>query len=402
FTPMRIVLPGINCLVDFANFVNPTLPVGISPAPADGPCPLGVPPFFNGTPGMPAPAGPNPFDQPLNGVPIAFWGAPVGKGPIPEGFLPPPIPTTWQNAYIASQVPNFSETLNHSYYGFYAQDQWRLTSKLTVNYGLRYDFEEGLSKQINPHYRGFQPRIGFAWSPDSKTVIRTGFGIFDDRYNLSFIFITQPQRPTIIPDETVNGIRKGAENATWVLNQLTPGPAPAGLPAQAAATLVTTGQVPAQFINDVCPPSCTAGDGLVDPHSPIPYSEQANLEIDREIGHGFAISAGYMFVSAHHLVRAENLNVCPPNPFGTTQPQITVPEITPGNPDCTPTPLPPGGWPAGKQFFGYPAAPGNPPCGGPAYTDAGLLYYTDNTGNSVYNGVTLQAIERFSNIFSLN
>src|SRR5271155_662528 len=66
FTPMRIVLPGINCLVDFANFVNPTLPVGISPAPADGPCPLGVPPFFNGTPGMPAPAGPNPFDQPLN------------------------------------------------------------------------------------------------------------------------------------------------------------------------------------------------------------------------------------------------------------------------------------------------------------------------------------------------
>ncbi len=103
---------------------------------------------------------------------------------------------------------NFSETLNHSYYGFYAQDQWRLTSKFTVNYGLRYDFETGLSKQINPDYRGFQPRIGFAYSPDPKTVIRAGFGLFDDRYNLSFLFITQPQRPVTIPGETLPGIRQ--------------------------------------------------------------------------------------------------------------------------------------------------------------------------------------------------
>src|SRR5437870_1014637 len=61
FTPMRIVLPGINCLVDFANFVNPsaTIPSNIP----DGPCPLAAPPFFPPTPG------PNPLD-PLNGTPI--------------------------------------------------------------------------------------------------------------------------------------------------------------------------------------------------------------------------------------------------------------------------------------------------------------------------------------------
>src|SRR5271155_3603801 len=398
FTPMRIVLPGINCLVDFANFVNPTLPVGISPAPADGPCPLGVPPFFNGTPGMPAPAGPNPFDQPLNGVPIAFWGAPVGKvapgiPPLAPFQLPtpPPIPTNWANAYLPSETPNFSETLDHAYYGFFAQDQWRLTPKLTVNYGLRYDFESGLSKQIRPHYGGVQPRIGFAWSPNSKTVIRTGFGIFDDRYNLSFLFITQPQRPTD-PGQLVNGIRKNSQDATWVLNQFTPGPN--GFPGDAAKTLVLTGQVPDQYVGGACPPSCTAGDGLVDPHSPIPYSEQANLEIDREIGHGFAISAGYMFVAAHHLVRAENLNVCPPE---GSAPGTTVPEITPGIPSCTvyTGALPPD-WPTGKAYFS------NAPGGTSALSNAGLLYYTDNTGNSVYHGLTLQAIERFSNIFSLN
>jgi hypothetical protein len=385
FTPMRIVLPGINCLVDFANFVNPT--AGILSAPADGPCPTSVPPFFPGSP-----FGPNPNDA-LNGVPIVFYGSPVGTGPIPPtGFTPPPIPTNWQNAYLPSQTVNFSETLNHSYYGFFAQDQWRLNSKVVVNYGLRYDFESGLSKQINPDYKGFQPRVGIAFSPDTKTVIRAGFGLFDDRYNLSFLFITQPQRPVVIPGQTLPGIRQGADTATWVLNQFTPGPL--GLPATPAATLVTTGQVPTQFITGPCPPQCTAGAGMVDHASRIPYSEQANIEIDREIGHGFAVSAGYLFVAAHKLVRAEDLNVCPPD--GTSG--LTVPAVTPGTPSCTPGPASaiPAGWPAGKAYF-YNGNPG----GSVAFNNAGLLYFTDNSGNSVYHGLTFQVSERMKN-FTLN
>jgi hypothetical protein len=394
FTPMRIVLPGLNCLVDFANFVDTT--ADIPSNPADGQCPTST--------GFPTVPGPNPLD-PLNGVPIVFWGAPVGNAPNPpSGQLPtpPPIPTNWQHAYLPSETGNFSETLDHAYYGFYAQDQWRVKPSLTINYGLRYDFESGLSKQINPHYNGVQPRLGLAWSPNNKTVVRAGFGLFDDRYNLSFLFITQPQRPVIIPGETLPGIREGANTATWVLNQLTPGPL-AGpptflLPANAAATLVTTGQVPAQFITGPCPPSCTAGAGMVQHNSKIPYSEQANLEIDREIGHGLTVSAGYLWVAAHHLVRADNLNVCPPNPFGTTEPQITVPTISPGIPNCVPTPPPPALWPQGKAYFGAAGVTG----GGAAYDNAGLLYSTDNTGNSVYNGMTLQVTERAGQYFSLN
>src|SRR5271170_1749776 len=123
FTPMRIVMPGLNCLVDFANFVNPT--AGIASNPADGPCPTASAPFFPTQPG--APFGPNNNDQPLNGVPIIFWGAPVGTvQPDANGQLPtpPPIPTNWNNAYLPSETGNFSETLSHAYYGFYAQDQW--------------------------------------------------------------------------------------------------------------------------------------------------------------------------------------------------------------------------------------------------------------------------------------
>ncbi|HEY6387465.1 MAG TPA: TonB-dependent receptor [Candidatus Acidoferrum sp.] len=368
FTPMRIVLPGINCLVEFANFVNPGADVPSSLNPGDT-CPL--PPVLDGTP-------------------IVFWGAPVGPGNVTPGFEPPSLcaptgctPNSWSNAYLPSQTVNFSETLNHAYYGFYAQDQWRITPKLTFNYGLRYDFETGLAKQINPDYRGWQPRVGLAYALDKHTVIRAGFGIFDDRYNLSFLFITQPQKPVIIPNENLPGIREGANSATWILNQLTPGPPNPGgqqiFPAQAAATLITKGVVPPQYITGPAGLTVTAGAGMVDHFSRIPYSEQANLQIDRELGRGLVVSVGYLFVSAHKLVRAENLNVCPQ--AGTTTAATSCPAAGPPPPD----------WPSGKANFN-----------GALYTNSGLLYYTDNSGNSVYHGGMVQASGHFGQYLRFN
>ncbi|MGC1491517.1 MAG: TonB-dependent receptor [Candidatus Acidiferrum sp.] len=368
FTPMRIVLPGINCLVEFANFVNPGADVPMSLNPGDT-CPL--PPALDGTP-------------------IVFWGAPVGPGNVAPGFEPPALcpatgctPNSWTHAYLPSQTPDFSETLDHSYYGFYAQDQWRITPKLTFNYGLRYDFEKGLEKQINPDYRGWQPRVGLAYSPDKHTVIRAGFGMFDDRYNLSFLFITQPQKPVIIPNESLPGIRTGANSATWVLNQLTPGPPNPGgqmiLPAQAAATLITTGVVPPEYITGPAGTTVTAGAGMVDHNSRIPYSEQATLQIDRELGHGLVLSASYLFVAAHKLVRAENLNVCPQA------------GITNAATSCAAAGPPPPDWPTGKANFS-----------GALYTNAGLLYFTDDSGNSVYHGGTLQVTQHLGQYLRFN
>ncbi len=162
FTPMRIVMPGFNCLVDFSRYVNQTAIVAENPA--DGPCPTSSYPFFSGTD-----SGPNPYDALLNGVPIVFWGAPVGTGPIVPGSLPPPIPTgggTWPNAYVDPQ--DYYVNINHSYFGGYIQDQWKVAPKFTVNYGLRYDFEAGLSNYINPDYRGFQPRSGICLCADQE------------------------------------------------------------------------------------------------------------------------------------------------------------------------------------------------------------------------------------------
>ncbi len=337
FMPMRIVLPGTNCLVEFANFVNPA--AHLQQNPVDAPCPL--PPFLNGTP-------------------MVMWGAPVGPGPLAQGSLPARLPTDWRYPYVPSLVEDFNVHLNHSYHGIFVQDQWRVSPKVTLNYGLRWDLEKGLDNVIHADYRNLAPRIGIAYALDRKTVIRAGSGLFFDRYNLSFVFVASPERPVVIPGVQIPGVLKGSENAGWVVNELLPGPA--GMPADVAKNLVLTGQLPPTYNSGPCPPNCTAGAALVDPHSRTPYSEQSSLGIDREIGKGLTMGAGYLFVAAHHLARAEDLNVVPA---------------------------------VGKL------ADGKDLLGGSLYP-SGLLYYTDDSGNSVYHGLTVQIDQRYGQLFRLN
>jgi hypothetical protein len=261
-----------------------------------------------------------------------------------------------------------------------------------LNYGVRWDFEKGLEKQIRDDYKGFQPRVGFAYAPDKHTVIRAGFGIFDDRYNLSFLFVTYPQRSTTFCLDVgctstlaLPGVRTGGLNGTYSLSQLPyiPG-TPFGIePADAAANLIRFGTYqPVEMITDLAhaggPIVSPVGDGTVETHSKIPYSEQGSLEIDRELGHGLVVNVGYLFVSAHHQVRAENLNVCPT--AGATTGLYT----------CAPAPSPLPGFATGKENFSGVLIP------------VGLLYYTDNSGNSVYHGATLSVTEHAGQYFRLN
>src|SRR3989454_7220839 len=358
FTPIRIILPGINCLVDFANFVSSS--ARIPSNSAAGPCPL--------PPGA-------------NGVPIAFQSAPLGTAVNFTPGVVERLPTNgWPYAYLPEQEKNFSVNLNHGYYGFFVQDQWKVTPKLSFNYGLRYDFESGLSDQMDVSHKGVQPRVGLAYSPDRKTVIRAGFGLFNDRYALPFLFITYPQRPAILRNADLPPNRRGAESAVYELNAYPFIPVPGiPTPAQLAATFFRTGEVLSHSVLGTPAAPTSVGYSYTDRHSPIPYSEQASLEINREIGSGFTVGAGYLFVAAHHLLRSTLGNLCP------------VQGISSGPYPCPAAGPPPPGYPAGKNFYsGIPRYP------------AGLICCNDLTGNSVYHGGTLQVNKSAAKYVNLN
>jgi outer membrane receptor protein involved in Fe transport len=376
FTPIRIIVPGVNCLVDFANYVTPSAKI-----PSNfnaGPCPLALGTGFPSP--FPSSPGPNPADL-AHGVPVSFQSAPLGNSVNFTPGVAEKLPVNgWQNAYLPEQEKNFSVNLNHGYYGFFVQDQWKATPKLTVNYGVRYDFESGLSQQMDVSHKGFQPRVGLAYSPDKKTVIRAGFGLFNDRYALSFLFITYPQRPAVLANADLPPNRKGAETAGYELNQYPFIPIPGiPTPADLAATFFKTGEVISHSVVGTPAAPTSVGYSYTDRHSPIPYSEQASLEINRDIGHGITIGSGYLFVAAHHLLRSTLGNLCP------------VQGITTGPYPCPAAPAPPPGWPTGKNYYsGIPRYP------------AGLICCNDLTGNSVYHGGTLQVTKTAGKYASLN
>ena len=315
-----------------------------------------------------------------------FWGAPIGPGPFNPNAASPSLPTTWQNAFQPSLIGDFSFHLNHSYYGFFAQDQWHLTPKLTVTYGLREDFETGLGFFINPHYQELQPRLGLAYAPDSKTVIRAGYGLFDDKYNLTFFFVPSQQRPPVIPGLPTNNNQTTGQ---WILNSmflptpcvlagcptpppgaaLPPGTVPPPLLASAFENLINNGSFPNNSL-------FVQGGTMVDRHLSPPYSEQASLEVDRQIGKGLTIDLGYLFVAGHHLVRPIDLNVGPPVGVETGTGKLIY-NFAINDPNI---PAPPGGSPGTN----------------------GIFYFTDSSGNSVYHGGTLQVIEKAGKYFTLN
>jgi outer membrane receptor protein involved in Fe transport len=412
FTPTRIILPDLNCLMVFANFVNK--PGGPPLGPVPGPlCPLpdgtGVfPPFIN-----------------FGGVGATFYGVALPRTGFTNGQFPlnnaTPLDTTnWTNAFDPGLRDSYQFKLNHGYYGFFAQDQWRVTPKLTFNYGLRYDFETGLSDQIDSYWGAVQPRVGLAYSPDNKTVIRAGFGMFNDRNNMTFFFITGNQKtlPGFLPGINLPMVRTGADSGGWQLNLVSapgviPPPVPCstnpppGLPcfsnaADVAASILTTGLYPQQTLTGLCDPAtgqfaCTVGAGGMDRHrSKQPYAEQASLEIDREIAKGLTVDVGYLMVQAHRLVLGNGLNVsCP---VGTSKP---------GNPPNAQGWLNPNGTisscgGAPTLLVGKPYFDDGTNYHGLEFNNGGFLDYNYNIVNAIYHGLTLQAIARLGQYFSLN
>ena len=96
-------------------------------------------------------------------------------GPINSGFF---TVTT-----AGGLTPEANEIhLRNNYNALFLQDDWKFHPRLTLNFGMRWDYDsEFITK------RNLSPRVGFAWQAASKTVIRGHYGIFHDQFRLGLV-----------------------------------------------------------------------------------------------------------------------------------------------------------------------------------------------------------------------
>ena len=217
-------------------------------------------------------------------------------------------------------APTFS--FGVPYLGFYVQDTYRVLPNLTLEMGLREDFQVYPQPAENPafpltgqypnQFLRLAPRFGFAWGPTTKTVVRGGFGQFYTNMN-------------------------GLNYRNAVISN--------GLPSQQSSVSAGyDGKAPNQqlptFPNILHATSplfeASPNISLVSPHFRAPYILQASLQIEREIFKNTTLSIGTMWTHGVHLLSgsAYDLNLNPPQ--GTTA-YIVCPPGTMAAPCSGPT-----------------------------------------------------------------
>ncbi|HZF39188.1 MAG TPA: TonB-dependent receptor, partial [Blastocatellia bacterium] len=208
-------------------------------------------------------------------------------------------------------------------YGLFFQDDWKITRRLTLNYGLRYEYlgifkEEfdrlsnfvpgtglvpvggsGLSDLYQPDYNNIAPRLGFAYdvTGKGKTIVRGAYGLYYDTPSQDFFLLQGfasggPSSPATNP---LQGL--GVFNAGLV------GYGP-GVPIFGAAG---------------APPTSNIGLFAVDLNLRTPYISNYNLNVQHELRPGMALQVSYVGSQGRKLFRVRDINQASPVaiPLGT-------------------------------------------------------------------------------------
>jgi hypothetical protein len=247
-------------------------------------------------------------------------------------------------------------------YSNFFQDDWKITPKLTLNLGLRYDFAtwpyEGADRMANfdpttgttftpensrfgrslirPDKNNFAPRIGLAYQLMQNTIVRAGYGRFfmlferagsEDQLSLNLPFL-------------VNNVVAATNTSTTVNNMR-----------------LRTGFNLSLDPSAVDP--ATVRVRAVNPEARIPEVDQWNLGIQQLLPGDIVLTLDYVGTKGTHLSILRNLNQQLFNPNGT-----------------------------GTGIIPYPRF--------------GPIEYRDNVGNSTYHGGELTVEKRFSRGFSVH
>jgi len=184
--------------------------------------------------------------------------------------------------------------------GVFAQDEWRVRPDLTINAGLRYDLQF-LPDPIQTDTNNVSPRLGIVYAPgDRKTVIRASYGLYYDRL---------PMRATS------NALQR--DGSKYIVVQLSPGQP--GAPVFPNILAVQPATLPTK-------PNITR----IDPDIESSYSQQANLQLERELPGNAIVSVGYLHVRGLHLILSRNVNV-PTVPASAGIPNLGRPDPNWGN-----------------------------------------------------------------------
>ncbi len=228
-------------------------------------------------------------------------------------------------------------------FGGFVQDHWSLARQLTVDLGARYDFEH-LPAGFNQDTNNASPRVGLAWSPSPKWVLRAGYGIFFDRYVLA------------------NLTRAIEKNGARAFEQVADG--------IAARLFAVAGGGPLAGPTPGIAPSIFRPD----PRMAAPYSQQASAGAEYLLAKNLTLRADYLFVHGVKLPRTLNVNLLPPVVLTLANASSL------GIPNPAPQQI-------GREVF--PPVRSNP--------QFGDIYQLQNSANSTYNGVSLTLNRRMSN-----
>ncbi len=264
-------------------------------------------------------------------------------------------PSSFTQAFAGAGTSGATVYPNVNEYAGFVQDSWRVSRKLTLNYGLRYDYfnyaqppvsnpDPSLAamnlktNRIHIDSKDFGPRFALAYSPteDGKTVVRAGYGIF---YGVT---------PSIFTGTafTQNGIQ--VQSFTFNTPNI-PVSYPNLLPG-----IPSVNRTPSLFV---------FSSDFVNPRT-----QQWNFNLERQLGNNYSITLGYLGLHALHLPRTRDINLYPSTP-------VTDPTVGGGS----------------LQFYRHPTARPNP--------RYGRIWLADSGADSTYHGAFVQLSKRFSHNF---
>jgi hypothetical protein len=232
--------------------------------------------------------------------------------------------TNFLDGTVSSGFQYQGNTIRHTFennFGFFVQDSFRVTPRLTLNYGLRWDYfgvvgeknnllsnvtsfspatgtgtfvltqvgQPGLSSLYNPDKKDFAPRVSAAWdvTGKGKTVIRAGFGLFFDAFSQDMVLGHLPYETFFSPGAAYNPIGPAAITSQNRNGTLKPG-------------------VPVYNNNPGCDFECDVF--AVDRNIKTPYMENYNLNLQQQLTSKAVVQVGYVGSQGHRLWRFFDLN----------------------------------------------------------------------------------------------